>query len=100
MRQIINIDPVQAHRVISMKAATRSLEEMLNLIPLEDAEQVSTFQGQVYMSESFLEKCLLPTMQIRKHLENEKATSVNDQTLPGGIETAMMFWRCRQAIEN
>jgi hypothetical protein len=91
MRQSINRDPVQVHRAISMKAATRSLEEMLELIPFEDAEQISTFQGQVYMPESFLEKYLLPTMQMRKYLENEEATSVNDQTLPGGIETAMMY---------
>ena len=90
MRQIINRDPVQSRRAISMKAATRSLEEMLEEIPLEDAEQVSTFQGQVYMPESFLEKYLLPTMQLRKCLENEAAPSESDQTLPGGIETAMM----------
>jgi hypothetical protein len=58
MRQIIIRDPVQAHRAISMKAATRSLEEMLESIPCEDAdEQVSTFQGQVYMPESFLGIC-------------------------------------------
>jgi hypothetical protein len=92
MRQIINRDPVQAHRAISMKAATRSLEEMLELIPCEDAEQVSTFQGQVYMPESFLEKYLLPTMQIRKYLENEEETSESGPTLPGGIETAAMMY--------
>ncbi len=91
MRQIINRDPVQSRRAISMKAATRSLEEMLEEIPLEDAEQVSTFQGQVYMPESFLEKYLLPTMQLRKCLENEAAPSESDQTLPGGIKTAMMY---------
>jgi hypothetical protein len=64
-------DPLQSNLAMSMNASTRTLAEILQLVPLEDAEQISEFQGTVYMPLHFLEKHLLPSMQLRKLLETE-----------------------------
>jgi hypothetical protein len=55
LRQLICRDAVQTHKPISMEASSRSLTEILQLIPEEDAGQVSEFQGQIYMPQHFLE---------------------------------------------
>ena len=91
MRMKVWADPGQTFRPTSMTAPTKPLAEILQLIPLEDAEQVSEFQGLVYMPSHFLEKYLLPTMQIRKLLETENQNSRGDKPLPGGPETAIMY---------
>jgi hypothetical protein len=91
MRMKVWSDPTQAFRPMSMTAPTKSLAEIPQSIPLEDAAQVSEFQGLVYMPEQFLEKYLLPTMQIRKLLETESELNRGDQPLPGGPETAIMY---------
>jgi hypothetical protein len=60
IRQLVCRDLVQSHKSMSMQAPTRSLTEILQLVPEEDARQVSQFHGLVYMPEHFLEKYLLP----------------------------------------
>jgi hypothetical protein len=69
MRMKVYADPEQAYKYVPMTTPNKSLAEILQLVPLEDAEQISEFQGLVYMPEQFLEKYLLPTMQIRKLLD-------------------------------
>jgi hypothetical protein len=86
----------QRHRAITqtspMQARSRSLTKILRLIPEEDVTQVSAFQGLVYMPERFLEKYLLPTMQMRKTLdEQDDSISEDFDDLSGGQETAMMY---------
>jgi hypothetical protein len=44
-------DPDQAFRPMPMTAPTKTLAEVLQTVPLEDAEQISEFQGLVYMPE-------------------------------------------------
>ncbi len=77
-------DREQSYRTMSMTAPTKTLAEILQLVSLEDAEQISAFQGLVYMPEQFLEKHLLPTMQMRKLLEAESQITTGNQPLPGG----------------
>ncbi len=60
-------------------------------MPLEDTEQISEFQGIVYMTLFFLEKYLLPTMQMRKSIELEDVTPSGSHPLPGGPETVIMY---------
>jgi len=92
LRRLICLDPVQSQRPISMQAPSRPLSEILQLIPKEDAEQVSEFQGLVYMPEHFLEKYLIPSMQLRKILDQEKDTMGEDfSAFPGGQETALLY---------
>ena len=55
-------DPLQTNLAISMNASTRTLAEILQSVPLEDAVQISEFQETVYMPLHFLEKYLLPSM--------------------------------------
>jgi hypothetical protein len=91
-RQFICRDPVQSQRPISMQAPSRPLAEILQLIPKEDAEQVNEFQGLVYMPEHFLEKYLIPSMQLRKILDDEEDTVGEDfSSFPGGQETALLY---------
>ena len=49
------------------------------------------------MPVQFMEKCLLPTMQIRKLLETESELVRGEQPLPGGPETAIMYSLYHQA---
>ena len=56
-------DPKQTNLAITMNASTRTLAEILQSVPLEDAAQISEFQETVYMPLHFLEKYLLPSMQ-------------------------------------
>jgi hypothetical protein len=56
MRMKVYADPEQAYKYMPMTTPNRSLAEILQLVPLEDAEQISAFQGLVYMPEQFLEK--------------------------------------------
>jgi hypothetical protein len=90
MRYKIFRDPLQSNLAISMNAATRTLAEILQSVPLEDAVQISEFQGTVYMPLHFLEKYLLPSMQLRKLIEAEQLTP-GEQPLPGGPETAILY---------
>jgi hypothetical protein len=84
MRMKVYADREQSYRTMSMTAPTKTLAEILQLVSLEDAEQISAFQGLVYMPEQFLEKHLLPTMQMRKLLEAESQITTGNQPLPGG----------------
>ncbi len=97
MRMKVYADPEQSYKYMTMKAPNRSLAEILQLVPFEDAAQISEFQGLVYMPEQFLEKYLLPTMQIRKLLETENMPDQGKQPLPGGPETAIMYSLYRQS---
>jgi hypothetical protein len=101
LRQLICRDAVQTHKPISMQASSRSLTEILQLIPEEDAGQVNEFQGQIYMPQHFLEKYLLPTMQLRKTLDQEGEDFDEEfDSLPGGQETAMMYSIFRHAKDT
>ena len=90
LRLKVFADPLQANLAMSMNASTRTLAEILQLVPLEDAEQISEFQDTVYMPLHFLEKYLLPSMQLRKLLETEDLTP-GDESFPGGPETAILY---------
>jgi hypothetical protein len=101
LRQLVCRDLVQSHKSISMQAPTRSLTEILQHVPEEDARQVSQFQGLVYMPEHFLEKYLLPTMQLRRILERkDKDKDEEFDSLPGGRETAIMYALFRHAKDT
>jgi hypothetical protein len=98
LRQRISRDVVQAIIPIPMTAPTRPLVEVLSLIPREDAEQISLYHGQVFMPQHFLEKFMLPTMQLKKILEEDGNQPPEDWDLvPGGPETAMMYAIFRQS---
>ena len=98
LRQRISRDIVQAIIPVPMTAPTRPLAEVLSLIPREDAEQISLYHGQVFMPQYFLEKFLLPTMQLKKILEEEGNQTPEEWDLvPGGPETAMMYAIFRQS---
>jgi hypothetical protein len=96
LRQRISRDIVQAIIPAPMTAPTRSLVEVLSLFPTEDAEQISLYHGQVFMPQHFLEKFMLPTMQLKKILEDGNQPPEEWDLVPGGPETAMMYAIFRQ----
>jgi hypothetical protein len=104
LRQRISRDVVQAIIPVPMTAPTRPLVEVLSFIPREDAEQISLYHGQVFMPQHFLEKFMLPTMQLKRILKEEGNQTTEEWDLvPGGPETAMMysiFFRQSQAQEH
>ncbi len=63
-----------------------SVEDMLAEIPEEDLQSVAIVQGHIYMPLPFVRKYILPTLRVHKAL-----SSVKDESLPGGIETAMLY---------
>jgi hypothetical protein len=98
LRQRISRDVVQAIIPVPMTVSTRQLVEVLSLIPREAAEQISLYHGQVFMPQHFLEKFMLPTMQLKKILEEDWNQSPEDWDLvPGGPETVMMYAIFRQS---
>ncbi len=56
LRLKVYSDTAQAYKAMPTTATTRTLAEILQLVPLEDAEQISSFQGLVYTPEQFMEK--------------------------------------------
>ena len=60
LRYKIFQDPLQSNLAISTNSSTRTLAEILQYVPLEDAEQISEFQGTVYMPLHFLESIYFP----------------------------------------
>jgi hypothetical protein len=96
LRYTIFRDPLQSNLAIPMNASTRTLAEILQSVPLEDASQIGEFQETVYMPLHFLEKYLLPSMHLRKIIETEYQTP-GEQPLPGGPETAILYSLYHQA---
>jgi hypothetical protein len=98
LRQRISRDNVQTSTTVPMTAPTRSLVEVLSLIPREDAEQIGSYRGQIFMPQYFLEKFMLPTMQLKKILEEEGDQPPEEWGfVPGGPETVMMYSIFRQS---
>jgi hypothetical protein len=98
LRQRISRDNVQTSITVPMTAHTRSLVEVLSLIPREDAEQIGSYHGQIFMPQYFLEKFMLPKMQLKKILEEEVDQTPEEWGLvPGGPKTAMMYSIFRQS---
>jgi hypothetical protein len=70
-----------------------SVEDMLAEIPEEDLKSVAIVQGHIYMPLPFAQRYILPTLRVHKAL-----SSVKDGSLPGGIETAMLYSSFDQSI--
>ena len=70
-----------------------SVEDMLAEIPEEDQQSVAIVQGHIYMPLPFARKYILPTIRVHKAL-----SAVKDGSLPGGIETAMLYSIFDQSI--
>jgi hypothetical protein len=63
-----------------------SAEDILSEIPKEELHNVGVVKGLLIMPPGFVQKYILPAIKVRKALKHS-----NDDNLPGGIETAIMF---------
>jgi hypothetical protein len=80
-------EQIPAHYVSPMSTEDEmSVEDILAEIPEEDLQGVAIVQGHTYMPLPFARKYILPTLRVRKAL-----SVVKDESLPGGIETAMQL---------
>jgi len=94
LRTMLMDEQIQAHYVSPMSTEDEmSIEDMLAEIPEEDLRSVAIVQGHIYMPLPFARKYILPTLRVHKAL-----SAVKDGSLPGGIETAMLYSIFDQSI--
>jgi hypothetical protein len=62
-----------------------SVEDIMTEIPVEDLRYVGSVKGRIYLPASIFQKWLLPTIRVRKALEQAQKGE-----LPGGMEAAML----------
>jgi hypothetical protein len=62
------------------------VEDIISEIPTEDLLHVGTIQDRIIVPASFAQKYILPTIKVQKALKLHA-----DNSLPGGVETAMLF---------
>jgi hypothetical protein len=97
LRTMLMDEQIQAHYVSPMSTEDEmSIEDMLaeiSEIPEGDLQSVAIVQGHIYMPLPFARKYTLPTLRVHKAL-----SSVKDGSLPGGIDTAMLYSIFDQSI--
>jgi hypothetical protein len=87
LRTMLMDEQIPAHYVSPMSTEDEmSVEDILAEIPEEDLQGVAIVQGHIYMPLPFARKYILPTLRVRKALY-----VIKDESLPGGIETAMLY---------
>ncbi len=62
-----------------------SIEDILLEIPSEDQHEVGMVLRRIFMPAHFVQKWIIPTIRARNALKGQ------DHSLPGGIQTAMLF---------
>ncbi len=62
-----------------------SIEDIMTEIPVEDLRYVGSIKDRIYMPALFFQKWVLPTIRVRKALEQSQ-----NGELPGGMEAAML----------
>ena len=94
-RTMLMDEHIQAYYVSPMSTEDEmSFNYMLAEIPEEDLQSVAiVVQGHIYMPLPFARKYILPTIRVHKAL-----SAVKDGSLPGGIETAMLYSIFDQSI--
>ncbi len=94
LRSVLMNEHIQAHYVSPMSTEEEmSVEDILSEIPENDLQEVGIVQGRIFMSSPFVRKWILPTLRVQKAL-----SAVKDGSLPGGIETAMLYSTFDQSI--
>jgi hypothetical protein len=88
------VEQISAHYVSPMLTEDEvSVEDILLELPDEELRGVAIVQGHIYMPLAFARKYILPSLRVHKAL-----TAVKDSSLPGGIETAMLYSIFDQSI--
>jgi hypothetical protein len=62
-----------------------SIENIMTEIPVEDLRYVGSIKDRIYMPASFFQKWVLPTIRVRRALEQSQ-----NGELPGGMEAAIL----------
>ena len=94
LRTILMDERISAHYVSPMATEDEtSIEEILLELPDEEMMDVAIVQGHMYMPLPLARKYILPSLRVHKALSAAK-----DSSLPGGIETAMLYSIFDQSI--
>ena len=93
LRNLLRTEKVQQHFTSPFsKENAMSPEDILSEIPKDDLHEVGLVQRRLFLSASFVQKWIIPTIRARNAL-NGQGTQ-----LPGGYETAMLFSIFDQSI--
>ena len=93
LKGILRTEKMKTHYVSPFSEEdAMSIEDILGEIPKEDLHEVGMIQGRIFMPASFVQKWVIPTIRVRKALND------HEPKLPGGIETAMLFAIFDQSI--
>ena len=94
LRTVLMDEQISAHYVSPMLTEDEvSVEDILLELPDEELQGVAIVQGHIYMPLAFARKYILPSLRVHKAL-----SAVKDGSLPGGIETAMLYSIFDQSI--
>jgi hypothetical protein len=86
MRKALRGDIMKGYFASPLAMTEMSIEDMMLEISTDDLRRVGTIKDRIYMPVHFVQKWVLPTIQVRKALQK-----LEDKSLPGGIETAMLY---------
>jgi hypothetical protein len=86
MRKALRGDTMKGYFASPLAMTEMSIEDMMLEIPTDDLRHVGTIKDRIYMPVHFVQKWVLPTIQVRKALPK-----LEDKSLPGEIETAMLY---------
>ena len=94
LRAVLMNEHITTHYVSPMSTEQEmTTESILSEMTEDDLKGVAIVQGRIFMPVNFVQKWILPTLRVRKALD-----AVKDGTLPGGIETALLYSIFDQSI--
>ena len=94
LRTVLMNESIHTHYVSPMSTEQEmTIESILSEMTEDDLKGVAIVQDRIFMPVNFVQKWILPTIRVRKALD-----AVKDGTLPGGIETALLYSIFDQSI--
>jgi hypothetical protein len=85
LRRELKNESIMGYFASPLEMEGMSVEDIMAEIPVEDLRYVGSVKGRIYMPASFFQKWALPTIKVRKALEQSQKGE-----LPGGMEAAML----------
>jgi hypothetical protein len=85
LRKELKNESIKGYFPSPLEMEEMSIEDIMTEIPVEDLRYVGSIKDLIYMPALFFQKWVLPTIRVRKALEQSQ-----NGELPGGMEAAML----------
>jgi hypothetical protein len=85
LRKVLKNEFIKGYFPSPLEMEEMSIEDIMTEIPVEDLRYVGSIKDRIYMPASFFQKWVLPTIRVRKALEQSQ-----NGELPGGMEAAIL----------